>query len=165
MSRAAPLAPLGEIAALAHERVDGRGYHRRLPPGALGAAARLLAASDAYHAMTEDRPHRAALDPERAADELRGQARAGRLDGEAVEAVLGAAGHKARARIPRPGALSDRELEVIRLLARGLTNKEIGAKLQISTKTAGNHVQHVFEKISVTTRAAATMYAMQHALV
>jgi HD-GYP domain-containing protein (c-di-GMP phosphodiesterase class II) len=105
--RAAPLAPVGELAALAHERVDGRGYHRRLPPSALAAPARLLAASDAYQAMTEDRPHRAALSPERAADELRGEARAGRLDGEAVEAVLGAAGHRTRARTPRPGSLSD----------------------------------------------------------
>jgi HD-GYP domain-containing protein (c-di-GMP phosphodiesterase class II) len=164
MSRATTFAPLGELSALAHERVDGRGYHRRLPPAALVPAARLLAACDAYHAMTEDRPYRAALGPDRAAEELRGEARAARLDGEAVEAVLGAAGHKARARTPRPGALSDRELDVIRLLARGLTNKEIGSTLEISTKTAGNHVQHVFEKIGVTTRAAATMYAMQHAL-
>jgi DNA-binding NarL/FixJ family response regulator len=66
--------------------------------------------------------------------------------------------------VARPGGLSDREVEVITLLARGLTNKEIGTKLQISTKTAGNHVQHVFEKIGVTTRAAATMYAMEHRL-
>jgi HD-GYP domain-containing protein (c-di-GMP phosphodiesterase class II) len=164
LSRAAPLAPLGEISALAHERIDGRGYHRRLPPSALGGPARLLAACDTYHAMIEDRPHRAALGPERAADDLRAEARAGRLDGEAVEAVLGAAGHKTRARVARPGGLSDREVEVITLLARGLTNKEIGTKLQISTKTAGNHVQHVFEKIGVTTRAAATMYAMEHRL-
>lgn len=91
-----------------------------------------------------------------------------RTDGEAVfpvrEAVLGAAGHRVRARASRPGALSDREVEVIRLLARGLTNKEIAVALEISTKTAGNHVQHVFEKASVTTRAAAAMYAMQHGL-
>jgi HD-GYP domain-containing protein (c-di-GMP phosphodiesterase class II) len=165
LSRAEPFAPLGEISALAHERTDGKGYHRRLPPSALAAPARLLAACDTYHAMTEDRPHRAALSAERAAEALRDEARAGKLDGEAVEAVLGAAGHKTRARTPRPGALSDREVEVIRLLARGLTNKEIASALDISTKTAGNHVQHVFEKIGVTTRAAATMYAMQHALV
>ena len=123
LSRAAPLAPLGELAALAHERVDGRGYHRRLPPNALGAPARLLAACDTYQSMTEERPYRAALSADRAAHELRAEARAGRLDGEAVEAVLGAAGHKTRARTPRPGSLSDRELEVLRQLARGLTNK------------------------------------------
>src|SRR6266540_1152020 len=160
LSRTPALAPLGELAALAHERLDGRGYHRRLGGEAIVRAARLLAAGDAYQAMTEDRPHRKALPAGRAAEELRAEARAGRLDGEMVEAVLGAAGHKVRARAARPGALSEREVEVIKLLARGLTNKEIAAALDISTKTAGNHVQHVFEKICVTTRAAATMYAM-----
>jgi len=165
LSRASSLAPLAEVAALAHERLDGRGYHRRLPPVAIPPVARLLAACDVYHALIEDRPHRAALDATRAAETLRSEAKAGRLDGEAVEAVLGAAGHRAHARTPRPGSLSDREVEVIRLLARGLTNKEIAAKLGISVKTAGHHVQHVFEKAGVTTRAAAAMYAMQYALV
>jgi HD-GYP domain-containing protein (c-di-GMP phosphodiesterase class II) len=163
-SRVGPLAPLGEVAALAHERLDARGYVRRLGGGAIPRTGRLLAACDVYHAMIEDRPHRRALTAARAADELRAEARAGRLDGEIVEAVLAAAGHKARARVPRPGALSEREVEVIRLLARGLTNKEIAAALGISPKTAGNHVQHVFEKVGVTTRAAATLYAMHHGL-
>jgi DNA-binding NarL/FixJ family response regulator len=115
--------------------------------------------------MIEDRPHRRALTPERARQELREEARAGRLDAAAVEAVVVAAGHSPRARLPRPGGLSDREVDVIRLLARGLTNKEIAVALDISTKTAGNHVQHIFEKIGVTTRAAATLYALKHALV
>jgi HD-GYP domain-containing protein (c-di-GMP phosphodiesterase class II) len=163
-SRVGALAPLGEVAALAHERLDARGYIRRLGGSAIPRAGRLLAACDVYHAMIEDRPHRRALTAARAADELRAEARAGRLDGEIVEAVLAAAGHKARARVPRPGALSEREVEVIRLLARGLTNKEIAAALGISPKTAGNHVQHLFEKVGVTTRAAATLYAMHHGL-
>ena len=61
--------------------------------------------------------------------------------------------------------LTDRELEVVRLLARGLTNKEIATALDISVKTAGHHVQHIFEKAGVTTRAAATLFAMQNALI
>jgi HD-GYP domain-containing protein (c-di-GMP phosphodiesterase class II) len=165
LSRTTSLAPLGELAALAHERLDGRGYYRRLPSSAMSAAARLLASCDTYQAMTEERPHRKALGTDRAAEELRSEAREGRLDGETVEAVLGAAGHRPRARVQRPSGLSDREVEVIRLLARGLTNKEVGIELGVSTKTAGNHVQHVFEKVGVTTRAAAAMYAMQHGLV
>jgi HD-GYP domain-containing protein (c-di-GMP phosphodiesterase class II) len=163
-SRVAALAPLGELAALAHERLDGRGYHRRLSGSAIARAARLLAACDVYQAMIEQRPHRKALSAGRAADQLRAEARARRLDADLVEAVLAAAGHKPRARAARPGRLSEREVEVIKLLARGLTNKEIASALGITAKTAGNHVQHVFEKIGVTTRAAATMYAMQHGL-
>jgi HD-GYP domain-containing protein (c-di-GMP phosphodiesterase class II) len=164
-ARVEALAPLGELAALAHERLDGKGYTRRLASSALSASARLLAACDAYAAMTQDRPHRKALSAERAAETLRAESRAGRLDGECVEAVIGAAGLRVRARAPRPGALSGREVEVIRLIALGMTNKEIAVALGISTKTAGNHVQHVFEKTGVTTRAAAAMFAMQHGLV
>jgi DNA-binding NarL/FixJ family response regulator len=82
-----------------------------------------------------------------------------------VEAVLAAAGHeRVGTRAPAPAGLSDRELEVLRLVARGLTNKEVAARLDISVKTAGHHVQHIFGKIGVTTRAAAGLFAMQNDL-
>ena len=131
------------------------------------AGARLLAAADAYHAMTEARPHRPALTPERAADSLRAEAAAGRSDRDAVEAVIGAAGQPAAApdRRAHAAGLTDREVEVVRLVARGLTNKEIASALDISVKTAGHHVQHIFEKAGVTTRAAAALFAMQKGLI
>jgi HD-GYP domain-containing protein (c-di-GMP phosphodiesterase class II) len=164
LSRAKGLEREAAIASLAHERVDASGYHRRLPNAALSVAARVLAAADCYHAMTEARAHRPAKTPEEAATELRKEARAGHLDGEAVEAVLACAGHRARSRKERPAGISDRELEVLRLVARGLTNKEIGSALGISAKTAGHHLQHLYTKIGVTTRAAAALFAMQHDL-
>jgi HD-GYP domain-containing protein (c-di-GMP phosphodiesterase class II) len=163
LSRIAGLGEVSALAALAHERLDGGGYHRRLPASAMPVAARLLAAADAYHAMTEARPHRPALSPEQAAGELRRAI--GALDRDAVEAVLAAAGHETtRTRAPAPAGLSERELEVLRLVARGLTNKEVASRLEISAKTAGHHVQHIFEKIGVTTRAAAGLFAMQNDL-
>jgi HD-GYP domain-containing protein (c-di-GMP phosphodiesterase class II) len=166
LARLDSLAPAPAIAALAHERLDGGGYHRRLPAAGVSMGARILAAADVYHAMTEARPHRAALQPARAADEVRAEARAGRLDRDAVEAVLAAAGQPTEpVRRTHPAGLTDRELEVVRLLARGLTNKEIATALDISAKTAGHHVQHIFEKAGVTTRAAATLFAMQNALI
>jgi HD-GYP domain-containing protein (c-di-GMP phosphodiesterase class II) len=168
LSRLGSLGDAPALAALAHERLDGSGYHRRLPPSGLLPAARLLAAADAYHAMTEPRPHRAPLPPERAAEELAADGRAGRLDRDAVDAVLAAAGQpvaRRRAeRAQRADGLTDRELEVLRLVARGLTNKEIAVALDISVKTAGHHVEHIFEKSGVTTRAAAALYAMQNDL-
>jgi HD-GYP domain-containing protein (c-di-GMP phosphodiesterase class II) len=165
LSRLPGLGPVSAIAALAHERLDGSGYHRRLPPGAVPLAARLLAAADAYQAMTEPRAHRPALTPQNAAEQLTREAAAGRFDRDAVAAVLAAAGHRmAPARGTYPAGLSEREVEVLRVLARGRTNKEIATELDISVKTAGNHVQHIFEKIGVTTRAAATLFAMQNDL-
>jgi len=163
LSRAAALAPVAELATLAHERLDGTGYHRRLSAAACSAAARVLAAADVYQALREDRPHRAALGADPAAAELNAMVRNGSLCSDAVAAVLAAAGHAVRAP-ERPSGLTDREIEVLRLVARGLTNKEIAAALGISSKTAGHHVQHVLEKLGVTTRAAATMMAMKTGL-
>jgi DNA-binding CsgD family transcriptional regulator len=164
LKRAPALSEVAEIATLAHERLDDTGYHRRLPASALSAAARVLAAADVYHALGEERPHRRAFDADRAAAELTSMARTGSLCLEAVRAVLGAVGHDVRP-AARPNGLTDRELEVLRLVARGLTNKEIASSLDISTKTAGHHVQHVLSKLGVRTRAGATMIAMQRGLV
>jgi DNA-binding NarL/FixJ family response regulator len=125
---------------------------------------RLLAAADAFHAMTEPRPHRPALAPERAADELRAEARAGRLDGDAVECVLVAAGQRPRRRREHVSGLTARELEVLRLLARGLSTRQIATELVITPKTADSHIQHIYAKAGVSTRAAATVFAMRHDL-
>jgi HD-GYP domain-containing protein (c-di-GMP phosphodiesterase class II) len=163
LSLSPSLAAVAEISSAAHERLDASGYHRRLPATACTTAIRVLAAADVYHALRETRPHRAALDPERAAAELSSMAKRGELCPEAVTAVLGAAGHATRP-AQRPHGLTDRELEVLQLLVQGLTNKEIASALDISTKTAGHHVQHVLEKLGVTTRAAATMIAMRAGL-
>jgi len=129
----------------------------------LPSLARLLAAADAYHAMTERRPHRPALLPQQAADLLGQEARDGRLDADSVAAVLEAAGHAAP-RLPRPAGLTGREAEVVGLLARGLQTKQIARALGISAKTADRHVQNAYAKIGVSTRAAAAMFAMQHGL-
>jgi HD-GYP domain-containing protein (c-di-GMP phosphodiesterase class II) len=165
LARAPALAGVAALAAADHERLDGSGYHRRIPAAAIGPAARILAAADVLAAMTEDRPHRPALPLDRAADELSREAAAGRLDPDAAAAVMAAAGlSRTPSRRERPAGLSEREVEVLRLVARGLTNKEVAAALEISPRTAGHHLEHVFEKVGVTTRAAATLFAMQNDL-
>jgi HD-GYP domain-containing protein (c-di-GMP phosphodiesterase class II) len=164
LSRLTTLAPAAAIASLDHERLDGSGYHRRLPSSSLTECVRLLAAADAYHAMIETRPHRPALAPEEAAATLRKEVRDGRHCGIAVEAVLGVAGHETSSRPELPAGLTAREVEVLRLAAQGLTNKEIASKLAISTKTAGHHLQHIYGKIGVTTRSAAALFAMRNEL-
>ena len=114
------LAPIGMLAGSHHERLDGSGYHRGTRGPALDQAARILAAADCYGAMREARPYRPALDAPAAEAELMREAEEGRLDPEAVDAVLAAAGHRVRQR-PRelPAGLTERELEVLLVLVRG----------------------------------------------
>jgi HD-GYP domain-containing protein (c-di-GMP phosphodiesterase class II) len=158
------LAPLGALAALHHERLDGSGYPRGLSGDAIAPAGRVLAAADAYQALTESRPHRAALTPEAAASQLRSEVTARRLDGDAADAVLRAAGHRVRRRKEWPSGLTSREVEVLRLVARGLSNKEIASTLHVSSKTAGSHVEHIYTKIGASNRAQAALFAMRHGL-
>lgn len=165
-SRPEPLARVGVLAAAHHERMDGSGYHRGLSGALIAAPARVLAAADAYHAMGQPRPHRRVLDPDEAANELRADADAGRLDPVSVDAVLTAAGQPTRAsRAGGPGGLTAREAEVLGLLAQGLANKQIARELSISPKTVSNHVEHVYTKLGVSSRAAAALHAMRHGLV
>ena len=114
--------------------------------------------------MREPRPHRPQRSADEAAAELRAEVEAGRLDADAVEAVLGAAGHRVARRREGPAGLTAREVEVLRLLARGLSNKEIATRLVISPKTAGNHIEHIYAKIDASSRATASLFAMQHGL-
>jgi HD-GYP domain-containing protein (c-di-GMP phosphodiesterase class II) len=163
-SRSPRLAALAEVAAAHHERLDGSGYPRGLAGGALSPEARILAAADAYQAMSELRPHRPARSPEDAARQLREEVRHGRLDADAVDAVLGAAGHRVARRREGPAGLTQREVEVLVLVARGLSNKAIAAQLVVSPKTVGSHIEHIYRKIGCSTRAAASLFAMQHGL-
>ena len=163
-SRSPFLATLGTVASAHHERLDGTGYHRHATAPSLPPPARLLAAADAFQAMTEPRPHRDPLTPLTAGTLLGEQARLGRLDAEMVAAVLEAAGQP-RPQIDRPAGLTEREAEVIGLLARGLQTKQVAHALDISAKTADHHIQNAYRKIGVSTRAGATLFATEHGLV
>ena len=134
LARVGALSRSREIAARHHERLDGSGYPRGLTAATLTPPDRLLAAADVYHAMTEPRPHRAPLGPGQASRELRAEVAGGRLDSEAAEAVLAAAGHRVPARRAWPGGLTAREVEVLALLARGHSNREIA-------QAAGDHAE------------------------
>jgi HD-GYP domain-containing protein (c-di-GMP phosphodiesterase class II) len=160
------LASIGLLAGSHHERLDGSGYHRCIRGPGLDQSARVLAAADCYSAMREARPYRPALDAAAAEAALLGEAKDGRLDPEAVDAVLNAGGHRVRQR-PRevPADLTERELEVLLVLVHGGSNKAIADDLGISVKTVGHHVQHVYEKAGVRSRAAATLWAFEHDLV
>lgn len=164
LARPPALARLGVIASMTHERCDGSGYHRGVAGTAIPLTARLLAAACAYRAMIEPRSYRDALSPKSAADELRADVRAGRLDQAAVDAVLAAAGHRARKRRSGPAGLTPREIEVLALIARGASTRQVAQRLSITPKTAETHIERIYAKTGVSTRSTATLFAMQHGL-
>lgn len=165
LGRCSLLAPLAPVAGRHHERADGSGYHRGLTAPPLGVADQILAAADCYQAMIEARPHRAPLAPESAAATLRDEARAGRLNARVVDGLLLAAGQTRHPiTVARPANLTEREVDVLRLLARGHSNRAIASQLAISPKTVGRHVEHIYGKAGVRTRAGATLFAVEAGL-
>ncbi len=165
LARSEALAPLAALAGMHHERQDGSGYYRQASGSAIPVAGRILAAADAYQAMTQDRAYRPALTADAAAAEIDAACRQGVLDRDAAGAVLEAGGQRLRSRRAAPNGLSDREVEVLRLVAQGLSNRDIADRLFISPRTAESHVQHIYTKIGMSTRAGAAMFAMRHDLI
>jgi HD-GYP domain-containing protein (c-di-GMP phosphodiesterase class II)/DNA-binding CsgD family transcriptional regulator len=164
LSRCSGLRTVAALAGAHHERLDGSGYHRGCTGAGLPDAARLLAAADVWTALRQDRPYRRAYAPAQARDVLWAEVTAGRLDAAAADAVLSGDGHPGHRRIPYPAGLSDREVEVLRLIARGRSNREVADHLSISVKTVGHHVGHMYAKIGISTRPAAALFAMEHDL-
>jgi HD-GYP domain-containing protein (c-di-GMP phosphodiesterase class II) len=159
------LAGLAQLVGAHHERGDGSGYHRGASDHELSVAARVLAAADVYQAMTQPRPHRSALTSEQIEQELGAEVRRGRLHDDAVNAVLAAAGHHApEVRREPPAGLTDRQVEVLQLVAEGCSNQQIAERLVISRRTAEFHVQQIYRKIGTSNRASAAMFAMEHSL-
>lgn len=162
--RRGSLADLADLASASHERIDGSGYPRGLSGAAVPRSARILAAADVYDALKSPRPHRAALPAEQAANIMRDEARAGRLDSDSVDAVLSAVGHGPPKRPTAPADLTPREVEVLKLIAIGHTTVQAAQALSISAKTTDHHIQHIYAKIGASNRSVATLFAMQHGL-
>ena len=170
LRRSPGLAVLSQVASAHHEKCDGSGYHKRVHADADDLGACVLAATEVYVGLTAERADRAAFSPTDAAAELRRLESAGVVEPRASRAVLLASGHgeppaNAGTRPSNPGGLTRREVDVLRLAARGHTTREIADRLYISPKTADHHIQHIYGKIGVSTRAAAALWAMQNAVV
>jgi HD-GYP domain-containing protein (c-di-GMP phosphodiesterase class II)/DNA-binding CsgD family transcriptional regulator len=164
LSRPDALARVGAVASMAHERIDGSGYHRGLSGPAIPKVARIVSTACACRTLTEQRGDRAPLTPAQAATSMRADARAGRLDPEVVEAVLGATGAGSRRRVAGPAGLTPREIEVLVLIARGMTTKSVARTLSITPKTAGTHIERIYAKTGASSRSTATLFALRHGL-
>jgi DNA-binding CsgD family transcriptional regulator len=164
LSRVGGLESVVSVATKHEERIDGSGFPRGLVGAELSSTDRLLAAAVAYHRLLEARPDRPGLDTLGAARQLREEARAARLDADSVEAVLAAAGHRVSRRTSQSGGLTAREVEVLRLVAQGRSNRQIAAELYIAEKTARNHVERVYSKLGVNNRTQASLAAIDRGL-
>lgn len=164
VARSPLLKRLERAIGMHHERNDGSGYHRGSRASEIPVSARIIAVADAWVSMQQPRPHREALEPDRAAAELQAGAEAGLFDPRAVASVIDGARGVASSRPPLPAGLSERELDVLRLVAEGASNPAIAERLFISRRTAEHHVQHIYRKIGVSTRPGAAMFALEHGL-
>ena len=170
LRRSPALAVLNPVACAHHEKCDGSGYHKRLQADADELGACVLAATEVYVGLTTERADRPPFSPATRPPSSAGssrpacssRARAGPCwwpPGTASRGRRQASGRS------NPGGLTRREVEVLRLAARGLTTRQIADRLYISPKTADHHIQHIYGKIGVSTRAAAALWAMQHTVV
>ena len=165
LARPPALARIGAVASMANERLDGSGYHRGLSGSAIptdGADPRRRRRVPGHDASPA--PHRPARSPKEATGELRREVRAGRLAADAVDAVLAAAGQRRPKRATGPAGLTPREIEVLTLISRGASNRQVAQKLGITPKTAGTHIERIYAKIGASTRSTATLFAMQNGL-
>jgi HD-GYP domain-containing protein (c-di-GMP phosphodiesterase class II) len=167
LRRSPAFAGVTSAASAHHEKCNGSGYHRRLRSDTSDRAACVLAATEIYVGLTTERADRPRFSADEAAAELRRLEAEGMLEPSATRAVLVAAGHGEPEAGPRKrpqnrGGLSAREVDVLQLAARGLTTRQIADRLVISPKTADHHIQHIYTKIGVATRAAAALWAMQN---
>jgi HD-GYP domain-containing protein (c-di-GMP phosphodiesterase class II)/DNA-binding CsgD family transcriptional regulator len=161
--RCPALAHLAPLATAHHERLDGSGYHRNAKGADLDQAQRIVAAADEFAAMTESRPYRPALSIADAVRELLADVSGGKIDAGAAAAVIEAAG------LPRPPVswpceLTSREVDVLRLCARGMTNRDIAATLVVSDRTVQHHLASIYDKTGRRTRAGAAVFAVEHGL-
>jgi HD-GYP domain-containing protein (c-di-GMP phosphodiesterase class II) len=164
LARPEALARLGAIAGLAHERMDGSGYHRRIGGQAIPLPGRVLAAACAFQELIEPRSHRPAHTLKEATGVIRTDVAGGRLDQTAADAVLAAAGAGTRRRVVGPAGLTSREIEVLGLIARGAATGDVADRLGISRKTAATHIERIYAKTGASSRSTATLFALRSGL-
>ncbi len=154
---------LADVAGATHERASGKGYHRRLRSAEIPRVARLVAAADVFVALGSDRPQRPKRDRSAIEREMLAMVASGELDRPSIEAVL-ATPPRPRPRSARGRDLTPREIDIVKLVAIGRTNPEIGALLGISPRTAQKHVMNVYEKVGLESRAGLALFAMENGL-
>src|SRR6266545_4784121 len=155
------------LVASHHERIDGRGYYRGLTGEQIPVGARVIAVADMFDELTHVTPDHEALEPELAMARLQDEAGRG-LWPEAVRALaqeLGASPPAKKRSAAQPAGLTEREIEILRMLARGKSRRQIAQELVLSEHTVRHHLEHIYGKVGVGTRVAAALFAVEHDLI
>lgn len=171
LSRVSAFEPVVPLVAAHHERMDGQGYYRGLSGSQIPLGARIIAVADRFDDLTHEMPEHPQLDAHTALGHLKEEAGKGFWP-DACEALLQALQLDGSARPTRsrsrprewPAGLTDREVEILRLLTRGLSRREIARQLFLSEHTVRHHLEHIYNKVGVSTRVAATLFAVEHDL-
>lgn len=171
LSRVSVLKPVVPLIAAHHERMDGRGYYRGLAGSQIPLGARIIAAADHFDDLSHETPDHPALELEDALKRLSDEAGRGLFPdtveaiGQVVRGQRAIRGHRTKSqRGAWPAGLTDREVEILRLLTRGLSRREMAERLILSEHTVRHHLEHIYNKVGVSTRVAATLFAVEHDL-
>lgn len=165
LRRVPAFAPLADMVGTHHERADGSGYYRGLSGTNISLGARIIAVADRLDTLTHDGAGSRALPIEAALDAIAAEP----FDEEIVRALRVAVGGGVPAvaggALPaRPAGLTDREVEVLRLVARGLPRREVARRLGITENTTRHHLEHIYNKTGAANRVGATLFAMEYGL-
>jgi HD-GYP domain-containing protein (c-di-GMP phosphodiesterase class II) len=163
LRRVPVLAPLAEMVGNHQERMEGSGYFRGLRGENISLGARIIAVADRLDELTHDAPGRPAVDLNEALTSLESEPGFDREVVQAVRKVIG--GESTATGQPLPAGLTQREAEVLRLAARGITRAQIGAQLDITENTVRHHLEHIYAKTGTSTRVAATLFAIENGLI
>ncbi|MEO7001084.1 MAG: HD domain-containing phosphohydrolase [Ktedonobacterales bacterium] len=171
LARVPVLAPVVPLIAGHHERLDGQGYYRGLSGSQIPLGARIIAVADRYDELTHETPDEPAVDQEVALQRMTGEVGhalcpdAFRALAEEVDAVGSIPPSRRKHRSPDwPAGLTDREVEILRLLSKGLRQREIAERLTLSEHTVRRHLEHIYDKARVNTRVGAVLFAVEHDL-
>ena len=166
LERIPAMAPLIPLVGNHHEHLDGSGYFRGLTGDAIPFGARIICIANRLDELTHDSPGTPAIDPIEALRSLGTEST--RYDPDVLEALRSRFEDVVPATPPPaswPAGLTDREVEVLRLAAKGLTRKQIGDALSISESTVRHHLEHIYGKTGASTRVGATLFAMENNLI
>ena len=169
LSKVPALEPIIPLVAAHHERMDGRGYYRGLRGSEIPLGARIIAVADRFDELTHDAPDGRGRESDQAVEVMREEVE-GRFSPDVFEVLLEELSgvdrsHRQRTRRQEwPARLTDREVDVLRLIARGLNRRQVAGALFIAEGTVRSHLEHIYDKIGVSSRAAATLFAVEHNL-